>query len=204
MPSPAEATTFARGSLTSGGDHLCTGGRRLPQHARRGPRSRPHYGSEDKTLQERHRRPHGVRRLVRPPGAAGGAGEAMDVADPRTARPSPVRWMGSHAPTKLQEAASEATPEPSSPKGPDTLQLTACSRSARCSRSPPPAGLVNTLPLRMLEEEAGHQPIRRVGPRLNPPPTTARMMNILEAEGGRKAAARLASPYRKAGGHPPG
>jgi hypothetical protein len=45
----AEATTSAAGSLTSGGDHLstndsdhlCTGRRRLPQHARRGPRSRP-------------------------------------------------------------------------------------------------------------------------------------------------------------------
>jgi hypothetical protein len=39
MPSPAEATAPTRGSLTSSGDHLCTGGRRLPQHARRGPRS---------------------------------------------------------------------------------------------------------------------------------------------------------------------
>jgi hypothetical protein len=50
MVSPAEATTSATGSLTSGGDHLSTddsghlrtGGLRLPQHARRGPRSRPH------------------------------------------------------------------------------------------------------------------------------------------------------------------
>jgi hypothetical protein len=49
MVSPAEATTSATDSLASGGDHfstddsghLCTGGRRLPQHARRGPRSRP-------------------------------------------------------------------------------------------------------------------------------------------------------------------
>jgi hypothetical protein len=40
MVSPAEATTSTMGSLTSGGDHLstndsghlCTGGRRLPQH----------------------------------------------------------------------------------------------------------------------------------------------------------------------------
>jgi hypothetical protein len=95
-----EATTSIVGSLTSGGDHvsptsgsdhLCTDGQRLPHHTRRGPRSRPHYGSEDKTLQERRHRPRGVRRLVRPPGAAGGAGEAVDVADPRTARPSPVR-----------------------------------------------------------------------------------------------------------------
>jgi hypothetical protein len=74
--SPAEATTSAVGSLTSGGDHispssesdhLCTDGRSLPQHAQRGPRSRPHCGSEDKTIQECHHRPSGVRRLVRPP-----------------------------------------------------------------------------------------------------------------------------------------
>jgi hypothetical protein len=121
MVLPAEATTSATGSLTSGddhlstddSDHLCTGRRRLPQHARRGPRSRPHCGSEDKTIQEHGRCPRGVRRLVRPPGTAGGAGEAVDVADLRTARPSPVRWMNSHAPTKQQEATSEAAPKPS-------------------------------------------------------------------------------------------
>jgi hypothetical protein len=33
MPSPAKATAPTRGSLTSGGDQLCTSGRRLPQHA---------------------------------------------------------------------------------------------------------------------------------------------------------------------------
>jgi hypothetical protein len=52
MVSPVEATTSAMGSLTSGGDHLitndsahlCTGGRWLLQHARRGPRSRPLTG----------------------------------------------------------------------------------------------------------------------------------------------------------------
>jgi hypothetical protein len=123
--SPAEATTSAVGSLTSdgdhisptgGSDHLCTDGRRLPQHARRGPCSRPHCGSEDKTIQERRRRPHGVRRLVRPPGAAGGTGEAMDVDDPRTARPSLVRWTDSHAPSKRQEAAPEAAPKPPRPR----------------------------------------------------------------------------------------
>jgi hypothetical protein len=123
--------------------------------------------SEDKTIQERRSHRRGVRRLVRSPSAP-----------------------------RRQEAASEAAPEPSSPKGPDTLQLTACSQPAPCSQGPPP--------LRMLEEEGDHQPKRRVGPRLNPPPTTARMMNILEAEGGREAAARLASPHHKAGGHPPG
>jgi hypothetical protein len=45
----------------------------------------------------------------------------MDVANLCTARLSPVRWMGNHALTRRQEAASEAAPEPSSPKGLDTL-----------------------------------------------------------------------------------
>jgi hypothetical protein len=71
--------------------------------------------SEDKTIQERRRHPRGVRRLVRPPSTASGAGEAVDVADPRTARPLSVRWTDSHAPTKRQEAASEAAPGPSEP-----------------------------------------------------------------------------------------
>jgi hypothetical protein len=76
--SPAEATTSAVGSLTSGGDHLstddsgnlCTGG--LPvmmaASARAKRSSLPSsYGSEDKTIQECGHHPHGIRRLVRPP-----------------------------------------------------------------------------------------------------------------------------------------
>jgi hypothetical protein len=47
----------------------------------------------------------------------------------------------------------------------------------------------------MLEEEAGRQPTRRQAP--------ARMMKILEAKGGAEAAARLASPHHRTGGHPP-
>jgi hypothetical protein len=57
---------------------------------------------------------------------------------------------------------------------------------------------------RMLEEEAGHRPMRKAGPRLGSPPTPARMMNILEAEGRREAAAQLASPHHKADSHPSG
>ena len=57
--SPAEATTSAVGSLTSGSDHispagggghLSTGGQRLHQCARRGLRSRPRCGSIGKTI----------------------------------------------------------------------------------------------------------------------------------------------------------
>jgi hypothetical protein len=35
----------------------------------------------------------------------------------------------------------------------------------------------------MLEEEEGHQPMRKAGPQLGSPSTPVRMMNILEAEG---------------------
>jgi hypothetical protein len=75
LVSPAEATTSAAGSLTSSGDHLstddsghlCTGG--LPAMAAasaRAERSSPpsSYGGEDKTIQERDRHLHSVRRLV--------------------------------------------------------------------------------------------------------------------------------------------
>jgi hypothetical protein len=203
---PAEATTSATGSLTSGGDHLstddsghlCTGGWRLPQHTRRGPRSRPHCGSEDKTIQERGRRPRGVRRLVRPPGAAAGAGEAVDAADLRTARPSPVLWTGSHAPTQQQEAASEAAPRPSKPGnrargGQRCLQLAGPAYPKFASS----ARLVNALLPRMLEEEVDRQPMRKAGPQLGSPSSPARMMNILEAEGrGRPQPGSLLSTTR--------
>jgi hypothetical protein len=92
--------------LASDGGHLCTGG--LPATATttaRAKRSSPpsSYGGEDKTIQERARHPHGVRRLVRPlrprrSSEAGSVGDATDVADLRTARPSLVRWTDSHAP----------------------------------------------------------------------------------------------------------
>jgi hypothetical protein len=64
--------------------------------------------------------------------------------------------------------------------------------------------LVNALLPRMLEEEAGRQPMRKAGPQLGSPSSPAWMMNILEAEGKGEATARLALPHHKAGGHYPG
>jgi hypothetical protein len=46
----------------------------------------------------------------------------------------------------------------------------------------------------MLEEEAGHQPTWRAGPRLGSPSALARVMNILEAEGGGKPQPGLLLP----------
>jgi hypothetical protein len=43
--------------------------------------------------------------------------------------------------------------------------------------------------------------VREVEPRLTSLSAPARMMKILEAEGGTKIAARLASPHPGAGGH---
>jgi hypothetical protein len=53
---------------------------------------------------------------------------------------------------------------------------------------------------RSLREGAGRRP-RRDRPQLGALPSPALMMNILEAEGGAEAAARLASPHPGAGGH---
>jgi hypothetical protein len=48
----------------------------------------------------------------------------------------------------------------------------------------------------MLKEEAGRQPMRKAGPQLGSPSTPARMMNILEAEGGRPQPGPLLSTTR--------
>jgi hypothetical protein len=51
-----------------------------------------------------------------------------------------------------------------------------------------------------LSEGAGHRP-RRGRPQLGTLPSPALVMKILEAEGGREAAARLAFPHHQTGGH---
>jgi hypothetical protein len=52
-----------------------------------------------------------------------------------------------------------------------------------------------------LEEEVASRPMREVEPQLTSLAAPARMMKILEAEGGVKATARLASPHPGIGGH---
>jgi hypothetical protein len=59
------------------------------------------------------------------------------------------------------------------------------------------ARLANAFLPRMLEEEAGRQPMRRAWPQLGSPSSPARMMNILEAEGmGRPQPGSLLSTAR--------
>jgi hypothetical protein len=71
------------------------------------------------------------------------------------------------------------------------------------ARQLPAPRTANALLPRSLREGAGCRP-RGGRPRLAAPSSPARMMNILEAEGGAEAAARLASPHHEAGGHRPG
>jgi hypothetical protein len=155
--SPAEATTSAAGSLTSGGDHLstddsdhlCTGG--LPATtaaSAREERSSPpsSYGGEDKTIQERDCHLRGVRRLLRPPGrrrssAAGCAGNATDAADLRMARSSPVRWTDSRAPLGGGRRRCRRHQSHPSQGARHAATDDACSRPAPRSRClPPPQG----------------------------------------------------------------
>jgi hypothetical protein len=46
-----------------------------------------------------------------------------------------------------------------------------------------------------------HELVREVELRLSPAFALARMLKILEAEGGAEAVARLASPHHQTGGH---
>jgi hypothetical protein len=103
----------------SGGDHLCNGQpppaeaatsapvayrqRRTPQRVQKGPRPRPPAGVRTRpsknvvatsTVYDILYNPLGRRRNS----VVGGAGDATGAADLRTARPSPVRWIDSHAP----------------------------------------------------------------------------------------------------------
>jgi hypothetical protein len=52
-----------------------------------------------------------------------------------------------------------------------------------------------------LEEVVANRPAQEIEPRLASLSAPARMMNILEAEGGTKIAARFASPHPGASGH---
>jgi hypothetical protein len=75
------------------------------------------------------------------------------------------------------------------PLGPESRTRSSCQRHER--RTPFP---------RLLREGAGRCP-RGDRPQLGALPSPALMMNILEAEGGAEAAARLASPTQELGDH---
>jgi hypothetical protein len=111
--SPAKATTYAVGSLTSGGDHLSTSddGRLIVHEEVLAPAL---LRSEDKTIQERGRHLRGVQLLYDPPDGVGavrhGCGRPAHSATVTRAvdeQPCPA-WR--------RQAALEAAPKPSKPR----------------------------------------------------------------------------------------
>jgi hypothetical protein len=114
-----EATPFAVGGLTYGGHHLSTddsGHLRTNAAPANGGHPSAHkevltpvlaIGVRTRQSKNTDAAPTAYDVLCAPPpppGATGGAGRVVDVADLRTARPSPVRWTDSHTPTRQQVA----------------------------------------------------------------------------------------------------
>jgi hypothetical protein len=114
--SSAEATTSAVGSLTFGGHHHLSTDNSGHLRTNVAPANGGCPSSHKEVLAPvvatgvRTRPSRNVDTAPRrtmsymTPGVAGGAGQAMDVADLCTARPSPVRWTNSHIPTRQQVA----------------------------------------------------------------------------------------------------
>jgi hypothetical protein len=158
------------------------------QCAPAGPHSRPRHRSENETVLEHEHRPRGVRRVVRPPGAAGGAGRTWTWparAPPRypcDGRAAMLRPSGRRRHRKQHQSRS----------GRKARHVAADSATDGERPSPP-----------TLREGAGRCS-RGGGTQLGAPSSPARMMNILEAEGRGEATARLALPHHEAYGHRPG
>jgi hypothetical protein len=86
--------------------------------------------------------------------------------------------------------------------GPDTPEVTAFAADpSRVVEVRAARGASERLLPRMSWERMTHEPVREEERQLSPAPTPARMMNILEAEGGTKIAVRFAPPHPGAGGH---
>ena len=204
MVPTAEATTSARGSLTIGSHHLSIDDRghlrtkRSSLPSSHGVRTRPSKNAAaaatpmtydvlyDPQYDQWRGRSHGCGR------------PAHGVTDARAVdgQPRPDQVAGGSAGSGIKATQAEE-PDTRQPTTPQTASL-ASPEFASFAR------LANALLPQMLEEEAGRQPARKAEPRLGSPSSPAQMMNILEAEGRREAAARLASPHHEAGGHPSG
>jgi hypothetical protein len=161
-----EAFSSCHHLSTDGGVHLPTN--TTPANAGRPkahwqvltPRSR--HENENGAVLEHEYHPRGVRRVVRPSGAAGHSRPDRG----RNAAP----WPG-----------SSSSPSPRMAGG----------RLLRRAGGwfPPPN----------VRGRSGTPAHAKAGP--GSPPAPAKMMKILEAEGGAEAAARLASPHHRTGGH---
>jgi hypothetical protein len=198
-----------------------------------GPRSRPIMRDENQPLKPKSRRPGAQVALTvssagKPPLAATTSAPTTAATCPPTphqrAAAAPKRTGRSSLPLSPQERERDR-PRTRVPPS----RRTTCCATPRCSRQSSPgrrtdsctlAGQQQFAFLRMaggcLLRTAGGCPSperrrkKRVAgrcggrPQLALPSSPARMMKILDAEGGAEAAARLASPHHRTGGHHPG
>jgi hypothetical protein len=147
-----------------------------PQSAPAGPHSRSRHENENGAVPEHVYRPRGVRRVVQPT-AQGGPGRSRPARDTAVAR---VEDEQLHP---VQEATVRLPPHGWRTPPPQSWSMPFSPECRRKKRVTSPRG--------------GRA-------RLSSPSATARMMKILEADGGAEAAAWLASPHHRTGGHHPG
>jgi hypothetical protein len=155
------------------------------QSAPAGPHSRSRHENENGAVPEHEYRSHGVRRVVQPMAQGG-----------------PGRGRPAHGATDTRAADGQPRSAPAVGGGTGSSARTAQTGEPDTRRLPAPRTANTPLP-RSLRGGAGRCS-RGSRPRPAPPSSPARMMKILEAEGGTEAAARLASPHHRTGGHHPG
>jgi hypothetical protein len=166
--------------LASGGGHLCTGGLLAAAAiSARAKRFLPlsSYVGEDKTIQERDRHLHGVRRLVGPPGSVGAVRPAVQ-GTPR------MRWTfarRNHRPC----SGRTATP--------------------RLAAGGSVGGGTKTIKAKEMEPQHGSLPTPNIGARgmepwLSPLSTFTRLVIILPPERWRKKREGASPPWTSRGG----
>jgi hypothetical protein len=195
---PAGRQTPSDSPVTSAAAAMVPG-RTLPPE---GSRSRPHSRDENQILKPKSRR--SVRRWR---SRSRRRGSFLQLPPPQHRR---------RRPPVHQHRTSERRPPQSAPAGPHSRPRHENKDRGRnvatwlCSNSSPsPAWLEGTSSTEQedgfhpqkLEEEVARRPMWEAELRLASPSSPARMMKILEAEGGAEVAARLTSPHHQTGGH---
>jgi hypothetical protein len=146
------------------------------QSAPAGPHSRSRHKNENETVPEHEYHPRGIRRVVQST-VQGGPGRSRPARGTAVARVEDGQLHPGPAAAVRLPPHGWRMPPPQSWRMPF---------SPECQRK------------KLVADPCGGRP------QLAPPSSPARMMKILEAEGGAEATVRLASPHHQTGGHHPG
>jgi hypothetical protein len=159
--------------------------------------SRLHLGTDDRGRQPPGRSPLGSSRMSGAPTSARRRHTGAKAGPPRNTNAAlAARDILGGPPVRTERQPPSGGAAGSQADELDTLGLTTPAVDQPRVVEVRPARRASERPLpRTPQERVTHEPAREVGLRLSPASTPARMMNILEAEGGTKIAARLASPH---------